>query len=541
MIDWRRSLLLLAAIACVAMARVAATFPIYTNTFDEPAHLSMGMEWLVRGTYSVEVQQPPLARVAAAIGPRLSGVGYPAPMQDPAASWRNGLLILYFRGLYWRTLTLARLGILPFLLLGIVIAWAWARRLWGEAAGVLAALLLSAMPPVLGHAGLATTDCAAMATYAAALFAIDCWLTKPTALRALLVAVAVAAAVMTKFSALLFLPVGILPMLVIRRGLLARRHAAQLAPIVAGVLVLGWAAYRFSVWPVPVSIPIERIFGGPSIADAAGRWLFAHVRVPAPEALLGIWHVMHHAELGHASYLMGSLAMHGRWYFFPVALLVKTPIAFLLLAAIGLVRARGAALVPPLAALAIVTVSAASSINIGLRHILHVYPLLAVTAAGGVLALWQRGRATRALAVVLLAWFAASGALAHPDYLPYFNELAGSHPDRLLVDSDLDWGQDLGRLATLVHDRHIDHLWIAYFGTASPEIHIPADIARLPPGQMVSGWVAISETMLKGVYLRERGGYAWLNRYRPVAMAGRSIRLYFIPPPASDAPPSRPF
>jgi hypothetical protein len=119
---------------------------------------------------------------------------------------------------------------------------------------------------------------------------------------------------------------------------------------------------------------------------------------------------------------------------------------------------------------------------------------------------------------------------AHPDYLPYFNQLAGGHPERILLDSDLDWGQDLGRLADTLRSRGVPYVWIAYHGKVDLSRQGLPPFTELPPEQPVTGWVAAS---LFSLALGEQGGpidsYAWLRPYQPVARVGHSILLYYIP------------
>ena len=113
-------------------------------------------------------------------------------------------------------------------------------------------------------------------------------------------------------------------------------------------------------------------------------------------------------------------------------------------------RARVVYLLPLAFSLGILLSSMTSHVNIGLRHILPIYAGLSILAAVGLAALIERApTATWAgvAAVALVSWLAATGAIRHPDYLAYFNEFAGDHPERILVDSDLDWGQDTIRLA----------------------------------------------------------------------------------------------
>ena len=134
------------------------------------------------------------------------------------------------------------------------------------------------------------------------------------------------------------------------------------------------------------------------------------------------------------------------------------------------------------------------------------------------------------LAAALTGWLVAESVRAHPDYLPYFNQLAGKHPERVLLDSDLDWGQDLGRLADTLRARGAPQVWIAYHGNVDLSRQGLPPYTELPPDQPVTGWVAAS---LFRLALGSPGGsidaYAWLRPYQPVARVGHSILLYYIP------------
>ena len=153
---------------------------------------------------------------------------------------------------------------------------------------------------------------------------------------------------------------------------------------------------------------------------------------------------------------------------------------------------------PAVLAGTILLVNLPTSLNIGVRYMLPLYPLLALTAGAGVVWLWRYRRA----AVVLLAWTAVASAAAHPDYLAYFNELGGTHPERILVDSDLDWGQDMARLASELQRRRVPYLHMACLYTGDDtRLGLPA-WDSLEPYQPVTGWVAVSQTMLKN--------YGWM-------------------------------
>ncbi len=245
------ALLLLAGIGC---ARIVATYRVFNQTTDEPAHLVTGMEWLEHGTYTLEPLHPPLARVAVAIGPYLSGLR----LSGNQNLWIEGNQLLLAQGRYLHNLSLARLGVLPFFLLATFIVWYWARSRYGDGPALVATFLFTTSPVVLAHAGLATTDMAVTATFTAALLAYINFLEQPTYVRAAIFGAATALAVLSKFSALVFLPACGFTLL-LTRWLMNRRakeettaagrapwgRSMALAACVAFLLV--WAGYRFSV------------------------------------------------------------------------------------------------------------------------------------------------------------------------------------------------------------------------------------------------------------------------------------------------------
>jgi hypothetical protein len=127
----------------------------------------------------------------------------------------------------------------------------------------------------------------------------------------------------------------------------------------------------------------------------------------------------------------------------------------------------------------------------------------------------------------LLVWQFASSVAIHPDYLSYFNELANKSREKILINSDLDWGQDLKRLSDLLQQRKVKELSIAYAGTADLERHNLPPFRPLVPYKPTDGWIAISLLRLN-VWPDEGRAFSWLDKYEPVAMAGRSIRVYHL-------------
>jgi hypothetical protein len=541
-------------LATIGVARIASTYSVFNQTWDEPGHIATGMEWLDRGSYTYMPMHPPLARVAVALGPFIDGsrsVG--EPLKSLEASSHEGNQILHARGTYvsyFRTLTLARIGILPFFLAAAALVWAWSRRLFGDAPALAATALFTTLPPVLAHAGLATTDMASAATILGAVFAFTVFFERPTLRRSVILGAATALAVLAKISAVFFLPVCMVvvagwcryfgpkgsPPAATEGG--GRVSGLALAGFTAFVLV--WAGYQFSFGAIfttdsrPHSGIDRRIDANSSLHGLAYAAVEAPV-YPAPELFHGIGDVINHNDGGHPSFLLGERRVRGWWYFFLVALGVKTPVPFLVLASIGVAvtvrrgwRSRAwEDAVPALCAAAILLTVIPSTINIGVRHILPIYPLLAIVAAAGAATLWKADRHPllgRSALVALFAWQIGASALAHPDYLAYFNETVGRHPERVLVDSDLDWGQDIKRLSDTLRSLDIDEVAIAVAGSVDLERHNFPEIRRLEPNHPTSGWIAVSYWMLK-----ISGGYSWLEDHEPVMTVGKSIRLYHLP------------
>jgi hypothetical protein len=541
--QWLSPRLLVVAFLTIGVARIVSTYHVFNQTWDEPAHVAAGMQWLDRGQYTYEPLHPPLARVMMALGPRLAGIR--SAGHDNV--WLEGNSILYAGGKYDRNLALARLGVLPFFLLATLVVFAWARRTGNAADAVCAVLLFTTLPPVLAHAGIATTDMAVTATIALAAYCLTLWLDQPTRERSLVLGLAFGLALLSKLSALLFLPAAGVAIALCRRG---EQRAPDIGPApnrttrlrltYAAALLTVWAGYRFAVGPLtaPEAAPSNaESVAWPSLDRLARAKVF-----PAPALFEGLGQLAAKNRAGHKSYLLGEVRTTGWWYFFPVALAVKTPLPFLLLTGVGIAVAwraysgsdRRRRLEPAAIALAILVVCLPSRINIGLRHVLPMYPFLAIVAGIGVVGLWRAQRtrpAARAFAVLLVGWQLAASAGAHPDYLAYFNELAGRHPERILIDSDLDDGQDLKRLADTLRARRIPAVSLAYAGSATAAEHGLPPIHWLEPHRPVTGWVAASLYSIKLGSLDRPGhdDFAWLERYRPVALVGRSIRLYYIP------------
>jgi hypothetical protein len=486
-----------------------------------------------------------------------------------------------------------RLALVPLTLVTLLVVWRWTGALHGEAAGLSALALAALDPNLVAHGHLVTPDALVTALMVATAYALWRALVHWRAASCLAAGACLGLALATKYTALLLVPV--VPLLALGRALdpepwpsgrvagrrlgspARRLLAAAALVILVGVTTWGtlWAAYGFRAAAAPdLAVGLT--------ARAIRTWL----PPPAPWPLTLLDRVVERRLLPDAwgfglvyavadprltprvSYFGGELSERGWWFYFPATLALKVPAATLALAAVGLVALRrgprlagggsgpGADRAGPRASpwrwavvlvaglpLALLGVAATSSLDIGLRQVLPVYPFLLVLAGGGVAACLRLRRPLgTALALTAIAWTAISSVRAAPDYIAYFNEPAGGPEQglRWLADSNLDWGQALRRLPAWLERRGIQEVNLCYFGTADPEAyairHVPlpgcTTYGRPVSPPRLPGYVAISATHLAGVHHPPelRAWYrALLARGRLVGVVGHAIRVYEVP------------
>jgi hypothetical protein len=534
-IQWirRHSPTIFFALVVIGSLRIAATDTVFSSTWDEPNHIAVGTEWLTDGTLQLDYSHPPLARVAAALGPYLAQ-GRPGlpPASGYTREWDSasfiGLAILHRGGVYDRNLALARLGVLPFFWIACATVYLWTRRYLGEPATAFAVFLFTFLPPVLAHAGLATTDMAITAFVGASFLMALYWIEKPDLSRSLLLGIIIGLAVLSKFSALPFIPAAIAGAVICH--IVGERSAPlnvlpvrkYLAPLCLGLLtcsIVVWAGYRFA-------------FG---MMNSPGF----SFPVPAPEFFEGLRNLVAYNTKGHASFLLGRHSMSGWWYFFPVTLALKTPLPFLALLLLGAFavtgRSKGVRLALGFSS-GIVLFAMTSHLNLGVRHVLPAYVGFSIVAAAGaqrLLTLSGRVKWAGWILGALIIWMTATSCLSHPDYLPYVNALAGSRPENALVDSDLDWGQDVKRLGARLRELGAKSVAFTPYNPVDlasmgfPTV-VPETDARPTPG-----WNAVSLTRLK---LSEGPGRAipWQETIVPQEKTGKGIWLWYFPPQVVD-------
>ena len=552
------ALLVLALLIGIGLLRIVSTYHVFNHTIDEGAHLACGIQWF-QGSYTYDQKHTPIARVSIALLPYLNGVrSYGNP-----SFWDEGVLVLSSGGHYWRNLTLARIGVLPYFVLAIVVIFLWTRRLYGHATALVAAGIFSALPVVLAHSALATTDIPLAVCYIIAVYAFTRWLESPNWGTVVGFGISTGLAVATKLSTVAFLPATMAGILLLYLapgqrdpsgfeekgwGLGSMRsliRSIALAAICAFVIL--WASYKFShasiseISPGPDKI-VTRVFGTSSVTARGFHFLIANVQLPMPELLEGLRQLRDINAAHPPSYLFGHIKRGGWWYFYPVAITVKTPLAVLFFALIGAAglgmrwfrtRENWQAAVPIVAFLSPIVIAAPTRLDIGVRHVMPVFAFLSMLAAVGAVRLWNYhssgesqigGWVGRAAVVILLSWAAVSSARAHPDYLSYFNELGGRTPENILVISDFDWGQDLARLSTYLREHQVQHISIAYDGFFDPSALGFPDMEYIDCHGPAAGWVAV-EVRRARLY---PNCYPWLGEQHLVTRVGKTMLIYYV-------------
>jgi Dolichyl-phosphate-mannose-protein mannosyltransferase len=549
------------------VALAVASMRMHSATFDEGTHLPSGYTYLAFGDHRLNPEQPPLVKLLAA-APLLPLA--PVFRTDDfawseARQWELGRRFLYRWNDAARLLLLGRLAVLMLgAALGLAVFW-WGRRHFGVPTASLAFFLCVLSPDVLAHGQLVTTDLALALFMLLAVALFERATARSSPGRVLLAGAAAGAALATKFSGPVLVPilVSLAVLLVFSGAVVQDRHgtpvegrrarAVHLSLVLVSVAVVSlfvlWASYGFhgKMSPDPAAeAKALAALGRPTSGTGEAAAALGETRL-LPEAYVkGLVFVLDNAQ-GRSTFLSGRLSPTGFPHYFLVTFLLKTPIPLLVLVVLGLATApRAPARTTALLWIPVVVYglfAVTSRLQIGHRHLLPLYPFLFVAAGRAVAVLGLRPSRAKAGAValgVLCAWYGVGTLRVHPHYLAYFNEIAGgpSHGYRHLVDSNLDWGQDLPALKAWMDARAVSRIKLSYFGSADPGYYgIDADLL---PGYMAprptrvtrevraGDIVAVSATNLQGVYLDEadRRLMERFRSQRPIGRAGYSIFIY---------------
>ncbi len=512
-------------------------------TDDEPAHIVAGYLKVKLGHFDFFSEQPPLIDSLSSLPLAFRDVPLPAGWDAADANpWRVGQGFLFRSGGDADSMIfLARLPNVAMLLLLTLLVYAWALELTGSRVAAMASSTLAAFcPNLIAHGRLATVDMGAAFFCTLSAFTFLRFLRSPTVPRAGAAGACLGLAILTKVSALILLPWAALSTIAFvlverERRALFFLLAARLAIVAGAALIVFEAVYLVEMRRAS---PLAPFLEYSKSVNAVFRWIAQPYDKP--------------------QYLLGSFSYGGWRTYYLIAMLLKTPLTTSALIAVAFfgpfvpyarrVFTRSDVPAPwPLDVWAILlfvvlflAVACASTLNIGLRYVLPVYPflyvLVAPVAVRAVAAAGQRQAVVVGAIALLVCGSVAAGIAAYPGYIGYFNALVRSKDaDRYLIDSNLDWGQDLKRLKRWIDENRIPSIGVRYFGGGS---------VRYTLGPMATNLASCAPTGA-GYYAISRHIYRLGNFYagdatrdcehnfrdaRLVTTVGDSILVFQVPP-----------
>lgn len=583
----RKTFLIAAALLLFVLIITVLSIRNDSLTMDELAHLPAGYSYLTQKDMRLNPEHPPLMKDLAAV-PLLfiKDINFPddikAWKEDVNGQWDFGNNLLYKSSnpaekmIFWGRIPM----ILILLLLGFYVFW-WTREVFGNKASLIALFLYSFSPTLLAHGRLVTTDVAAAAGVFIATYYFVKFLKDPKKKNIIFAGIALGLAELLKFSLILLFPFFFLLMIIwaIAKSSNKREFLESLGryfvlTVLVGVICFAviWIVYLFHTWDYP---PEKQVRDTEFILSSFGNRTLAGIVVwmadkPILKAIghyfLGVFMILQRASGGNTGYFLGEVSAAGWKAYFPTVYFIKETLVFHILSLIALFYAISRIRKPlwqntvlrtrdwikyhfaELSMLVFIAIywitSLSSNLNIGVRHLLPTFPLV-ISLTGGMTAMWlkePRKKLKTAFIAWLILWQAFSIFFIYPHFLAYFNETVGGAEQgyKYVVDSNLDWGQDVKRLKQWTEKEKIDKIYVDYFGGTDLEYHLgekyhswsgTTDPKEFPKGN----YLAVSATLLQGgkgkpspTFESPTGYYRWLDNETLVKRIGYSIFVYYI-------------
>ncbi|MCX6813774.1 MAG: glycosyltransferase family 39 protein [Candidatus Azambacteria bacterium] len=567
--------------------------------YDERIHLPAGYSYITQKDMRLNPEHPPLVKDLAALPLLFMKINFPyqswgwntsltigssrTPVWQTDVGFGNDLL--YYSGNDAQNMM--RLSRIPIILIGILLGFyifRFSRELWGGLAGIIALAFYSFSPTFLAHTRLVTTDVAAAAAFFISFYYFYKWLKVSTWRNLLIFGIVLGLGLLTKFSVFLLVPIFgfivLIWVLLKERGkklwALKKYLSGFILILVIAFLVIG-TVYAYHVWNYPIEKQaidtnfILSTFGFKPLANLS-VWISSQPYLRAwGHYFLGFLMTLQRSGGGNTTYYLGEVSADGSRSYFPMVYLIKEPLPYIILALFALFlgikhfreKTRESWISAEAGMLFIIVVywafSIKSNLNIGVRHLLPTLPFIyALTARqisfwikGGImerisnykgfwqlLGLYWRRLKRGFIIIILFIWAIISVVSIWPSFLAYFNGIAGGPNSgyKFVVDSNIDWGQDILRLSQFIEKNNIKEIKMDYFSGAPAEYYIKtAKIESFDRETPQKGWLAISATILMGACKSDKipcsyneRAYTWLDQYKPVAKIGYSIFVYDI-------------
>jgi 4-amino-4-deoxy-L-arabinose transferase-like glycosyltransferase len=554
---------------------------------DEMPHIVAGYSYLTKFDYRINPEHPPLVKQLSALPLLFLNLNFPA--EDPAwkdnvnDQWTLGNIFLYHSGndadkmLFW--------GRIPIVILMLITGWIifkWTNEIFkNKVAGLISLTLFAISPNIIAHGRFITTD---MGVTAFSVFALYSWwrfLKDPSGKKFIVASLLQAGLHLAKFSSPLFLPIiGLMAIIAIfyqkPKWSLAKKAklyigATVLATIIAYVVVGVW--YQVCTFKMPLEVQQNLIedsiadsdFRNAGLATKLTKMTEFYPLRPYAQYLLGFVMVAAHASYGHSTYFMGETGQNWPEYYF-VAYLLKEPLAsqilfvsaFLILVSVlftfltsGQKRKKleeglkkYSILIPfGILILLYMIMGMKAKLQLGIRYIVPIFPYFYIMVGGIIVFQLNQWKGKKILSRVgwgfvslLIVWLFWANLKTYPYYLAYFNEIIGGPQNgwQYLVDSNIDWGQDLRRLKKYLDDNNIQEIKIDYFGGGDVSYYLGEkdyELWGFDKGA-TTGWLAVSINAIQwnSSNQGDQKSYHWLtDNHEPIERVGHSIFLYYLP------------
>ena len=595
-LDGTRGLLAMAGVLLAMLAMMVGSAWNESATYDEVSHIGAGFAYILQRHYRINAEAPPPLKTLSALFAELAvHPDFPAgtaAMRENNSS-EQGRLFLYESGndadriVFWARLPLMLLAVL----LGAML-FVWTRRLFGADTALMTLLLFAFSPTFLCHSRLVNSDLGASFAFFIGIAGFLRFLERPSAANVAIAGLALGTAELCKFSAALLVPLlaALLAAWIVtlpagvHRGPAVRRYLLGSGALAVVAIALIWIVYGCCVWGSAAPERYRNAYAFPLLPLASehpiiGKFVLpldlallnSAITQPLGECLLGLLLATGRVASGDFAYFLGRLTAKGSPLYFPTLYLLKEPLALHVLTLVAMCLALGRVArflrrqAQPLgvrlarwihanfaefSALTFVavywTLAIRSGLNIGVRHVMPTFPFIYLLVSRRI-TVWLRddpgaGSFTfrRAAVATVMTGLIIGTTSSFPYFLPYYNMLAGGTENgwKIAIDSNYDWGQDLGRLREYVISKDIKEIAVDYFGRADPEYYLGnALIKEKQDAGIARGWFAISASTRqmafaepeRGFDTEWKGVYDELRAYQPVDRVGYGIFIYRLP------------
>jgi len=591
----------------IAISLILSILSIREDSFivDEIPHIAAGYSYLVKGDMRLNPEHPPLAKDLAAIPLIFANLNKDVFstkfwQEDLNGQWEFGRRLIFNSGNNAEQIKyLVRIPMLLFFVLSSLLIFKWGQKLYGNLGSIIALLLFSFSSTVLAHSRFVTTDVPALFGVLLATYFFVSYLRSSTKKSLFIASLAFGIALLLKFSTFLLVPFFLILALIYGfvknprpadgsapwLGHKIKDAAKTLVPtiiiFIIGFVIIVWPVYHLHTRNYP---PQRQRNDTVQLLSSYGNRTFAEPVIwasdkptlrAAAQYGLGLLLVNQRAVGGNTAFFLGEVSRFGWHSYFPIVYFLKEPFSWWALLLIALVSAalrwryavkewanRGYNFVRNnLEEFSMILwlviywgLSVNSTLNIGVRHLLPTYPF-AILLVSGVISKIAKSYQTKfyhkklvafyLLIFTLISWYIYENIKTFPYYLTYFNQAAGgpSGGYKYVVDSNLDWGQDLVRLRNFVKENNIPRIEFDYFGWADPYYYLKnsyiwsnstkyLDAKDFKTRNQSDGWLAVSVTFLQGsegAYDQPNPiNYNWLKAYNPTVVIGNSIFIYRI-------------